>query len=296
MKTTTMTSTATSLCTLVLLPWLATVGFAASDVTIDDTLVYPESITALADGTVIAGSANKPIIYRAGPGQTLAKAWIQLTGQGNVTTLGVLADTKAKTLWVCQSEQQEGTPAPPRRTILRTFDLKTGKDKQSYPLPGATNTCNDIAIAADGTAYISDTANGQILRLKRGGGLELWLQDPSLAGIDGLTFVKGALYVNSVTQSTILRVPMNKDGSAGTPVLIALSQPVGRPDGMREQAGRLFVAENGSGKVSELKLEGDKATVVVIKEGFITPTAVQPVGKILWVGEAKFAYRRDPKL
>jgi hypothetical protein len=271
-------------------------AFAASDVTVNDTEVYPESITAMADGTVILGSYYKPIIYKAGPGQTTAEPWIHLSGQGSEATLGVLADPKTKTLWACQAEQEPGTPPPlPRHTMLRTFDLKTGKDKASYPLPGATNLCNDITIAADGTAYISDTINGQILRLKPGGALMLWLKDPALAGIDGLTFVKGALYVDSVAQSTILRVPMNADGSAGTPVLIALSQPVVRPDGLRAQAGRLFVAENGAGRVSELKLDGDKARVVVIKDGYVTPTAVQPVGDVLWVGDAKLAFI-DPKL
>jgi hypothetical protein len=65
---------------------------------------------------------------------------------------------------------------------------------------------------------------------------------------------------------------------------------------MRALGDRLFVAENGAGRVSEVKLHGDRATVVMIKDGYITPTAVQPVGDVLWVGEAKFAFMRDPKL
>ena len=276
---------------------LAHAAQAASNVVIDDTRVFPESMTALADGSVIFGSAAKPIIYRAASGSAKAEPWIHLTGSGTVSSLGVLADAKSNTLWVCQVEQAPGAPLPPRRTILRTFNLKTGADKASYPLPGDANLCNDIAIAADGAAFISDTTNGQIFRLKPGGSaLELWLKDPALAGVDGLTFVKGALYVNSLTQSTILRAPMNPDGSASKPVLITLSQPVTRPDGMRAQGERLFVAENGAGKVSELSLHGDQATVTVIKDGFNTPTAVQPVGKVLWVGEAKFPFMRDPKL
>jgi hypothetical protein len=54
-----------------------------------------------------------------------------------------------------------------------------------------------------------------------------------------------------------------------------LSQPVVRPDGIRAQGDRLFVAENGAGRVSEVKLHGHQATMVVIKDGYVTPTAVQ---------------------
>ena len=267
---------------------------AASDVTVDDTQVYPESISVTADGAVILGSANKPVIYRSAPGATKAEPWIHL--KDGVTTLGILADSKSNTLYACQIEPVPGTP-PGRKSTLLTFDLKSGAPKNSYPLAGDTNLCNDVVVGAGGVAYISDTTNGEILRLKPGGALEVWAKDPALAGIDGVTIVKGVVYANSVTQSTILRVPTNADGSAGKPTLIALSQPVTRPDGMRALGGRLFVAENGAGKVSELKLEaGDKATVVVIKDGFNTPTAVEPVGDTLWVGEAKFPFLRDPKL
>jgi sugar lactone lactonase YvrE len=272
-------------------------ALAASDVSVNDTDVYPESITATADGTVIVGSHNKPIIYRARHGETAAQPWIHLIGEATVTTFGVLADSKSKTLWVCESHQKNtSTTASPRHSVLRTFDLETGEAKESWPLPGDTNLCNDIAIAADGTAYISDTTNGQILRLRRRGQLEVWLKDSSLAGIDGLTFVGPMLYVDSVTQSTLLRVAIKKDGSPEAPVTIALSQPLSRPDGLRAQAGRLFVAENGASRVSELQLHGDAATVAIIKAGYVTPTAVQPVGTVLWVGDAKFAYLRDPKL
>ncbi len=275
---------------------LAAPVFGAVEVTIDDVDAYPESITVVADGALILGSANKPVIYKAAPGSATAEPWIHLTGDGIVTTLGVLADSKTNTLWACQIEQDPGSTPSARHSMLRSFELWTGKDKASYSLPGETNLCNDITIASDGTVYISDTVNGAILALKKGGALTLWLKDAQLAGVDGLTVFHGALYVNSVTQSTVLRVPFNSDGSAGVPVNIALSQPLGRPDGMRAESGRLFVAENAAGRVSELKLDGDKATIVVLKEGYSTPTAVQPMGDVLWVGESKLAYKVDPKL
>jgi hypothetical protein len=279
-----------------------------SEVAVDDTLVYPESISALQDGTLILGSSSKPVIYRAGRADTKAEAWIHLTGGDNLTTLGVLADPRSKTLWACVIQPANGPPSAPaprsqqpppsqRVSALRAFDLSSGAPKSSYPLPGANNVCNDIAIARDGTLYISDTPNGRVLRWKPGSdALQIWAEDPLLKGIDGLTFLGPALYVNTVTTNHLYRIPIGADGKAAAPVDIALSQPLTGPDGMRSARGRLFVAENRAGRVSELTLKADEATVTVIKDGYMTPTAVSPIGDTLWVGEAKFAYRNDPKL
>ncbi len=44
---------------------------------------------------------------------------------------------------------------------------------------------------------------------------------------------------------------------------------------MRASKGKLLVAENGSGRISAIAVNGDKATVTVIKEGLKTPTAVE---------------------
>jgi hypothetical protein len=54
---------------------------------------------------------------------------------------------------------------------------------------------------------------------------------------------------------------------------------------MRAAHGKLFVAENGSGKVDALTITGDTAHVRVLKDGLKTPTAVEPVGDTLWIAE-----------
>ena len=78
---------------------------------------------------------------------------------------------------------------------------------------------------------------------------------------------------------------MDAAGKAGQPVEIQLDQPVRRPDGMRAANGKLLVAENGSGKISVITVNGDKASVKVIREGLKTPTAVEPAGEAIWVAE-----------
>ncbi len=44
----------------------------------------------------------KGIVFRATPGSPKAEAWIKPTEQnGILTILGVLADERSKTLWIC---------------------------------------------------------------------------------------------------------------------------------------------------------------------------------------------------
>lgn len=268
---------------------------AESDVIVNDVAVYPESITALTDGTVIVGSEGPPFIYRARPGTHVADRWIKLSDDV-VTTRGLLADAKTRTLWVCELMPPESDPGPQRHSFLRSYDLISGKAKKSYALPGPTNFCNDIAVSPKGTVYVSDTYNGAILKLSKGKILDVWLTDPLLVGVDGITFVDHTLYVSNILTGHVYRVPDAPNGLAGQLAAVTLSRPLGRPDGMRAQGRRLFVTEKETGTISELKLHGDHATVVVLKEGFVTPTAIEPVGKTLWVGESKLRFLTDPQL
>jgi hypothetical protein len=64
-----------------------------------------------------------------------------------------------------------------------------------------------------------------------------------------------------------------------------MDQPVLGPDGMRAANGKLYVAENGSGVISAMTVNGDRATVTVLKDGLKTPTGIEPVGDTLWFTE-----------
>ncbi len=280
---------------------------APSEVTVNAARAFPESITSTASGEVIFGSLAQPTIFRAPPGSGTAEPWIRLKDGGHDTSLGVLADTASNTLWVCVRMPNAPAPAAaggagrqglaPSHSVLRAFNLRTGRVRASYRLPGVTSLCNDISIAPDRSVFVSDTTNGRVLRLDRHAGkLDIWLHDPRLVGIDGLTFLGPALYVNNVQTGHIYRLPIGSDGKAGAPVDIALSQPLQGPDGMRAAKGKIYVAENRAGRISALTIDGDQATVQVIKDGYQMPTAVSPVGGVLWVGESKLNYLFDAKL
>ena len=182
-------------------------------------------------------------------------------------------------MWTCQLTPVPGTPAQ-RHTALRGFDIATGAQKLRWDLPGDNSVCNDFAIGPDKALYITDTGNAKIYKLPAGASTaDLFLEHrAALAGIDGITFLNGTLYVNNVLTNKVYRVPVDAAGKAAPAVEIVLDQPMKGPDGMRAANGKLLVAENGAGKISAITVNGDKGVVTVLKEGLTTPTAVEPAG------------------
>jgi glucose/arabinose dehydrogenase len=250
-------------------------------ISINDNGVESENLTSSLDGTVYFGSMAKGTIYRAPPGTSRAEPWILGSAASLTRVLGVLADDKANTLWVCQNATDGRNGAPVvGQTALRAFNLKTGVAKGSYPFPPRSGVCNDIAIAADGGAYVSESFGGRIHRLKPGAtALEVWASDSALAVIDGLSFLAdGSLYANNFTTGKLFRVPVNADGSAGPVQPIETSIPLGRPDGLRTVGPRTLIQAEGQGRVTELTINGNRADVRVLQDGLTAATGVTLVG------------------
>ena len=266
-----------------------------TEITLPGTRIFPESITSISDGTLIVGSLGHGNVSRITPGTAMVEEWIKPGTGGLNQVLGVYADEKGKTLWVCSNNLENKGEA----TAAMAFDLKTGAPKGTYPLPGDGTLCNDIAAASDGTTYFTDTRQGSVLMLKPGGkSLEIAAKDPLLAGADGLAFgEKTILYVNSVSAGKLLRLDLGPDGKAKSVVELKLSRPVDRPDGMRAIGkNRLLLAEN-SGKMSIVTFEGEglhNAVITTIKEGLESTPGVTATRGMAWIVEGKLNYRNDP--
>ena len=271
-------------------------GGGAQDIPINDTGVYPESLDVGADGTLYLGSW-KGVIYRALPRQS-ATAWVRPdTSNGLLTILGVAVDVKRNQLWACSVPAPNRDPPAPGISTLLSFDLDTGRLKLSLPLPPPASVCNDIAVAADDTAYVSDTPNGRIFAVRpKVNKLELFAQEEELKGIDGITFsASGQLYINLVTQGTLFRVGMGKDGKFAGLTAITPSRALDGPDGFRLIGkNRFLIAENKGGTIDEVIINGDEATVRTLREGLMTPTSAVFYKGTVYGVERKFQYVRDP--
>lgn len=268
-----------------------------TEITLPGTRIFPESITSTADGTLIVASLGHGNVSRIAPGTATVVEWIKPGTNGLNQVLGIFADERGKTLWVCSNNLDKNSG---EAAAVKAFDLKSGAPKGSYPLPGTNPLCNDIAVGADGTAYVSDTNQASVVMLKPGGAaLEIAAKDPLLAGADGLAFgEKTILYVNSVTTGKLLRVDVGPDGKGKGVVELEISRKLDRPDGMRTIGNnRLLLAEN-SGRMDIVTFSGPglhNATITTIKNGLESTPAVTATRGMAWIVEGKLDYREDPK-
>jgi hypothetical protein len=279
--------------TAVALAALTMPALAASDVMLTAPMAFPESLTSTPNGTVYIGSMNLGGVYRAKKGEKEATAWISKDAGSFGRVLGVLADAPSDTLYVCDDNGDRAT--------LKTFSLKSAGLKKSYDFPGG-GFCNDIALKGK-DAYVTDTKGGRVLKLAAGSDtLTVWyVNDKSDPSLDGLVWQGDTLYTNTYNGNHVIAVPMKADGSAGQGTNLTTSMDIFQPDGMRLSAdGKILMVEgrgkDGNGRLDEVTVSGDTATIRVIKDHYMLPTAVTTVGSTAYVLEAKLNYQRDPAL
>jgi sugar lactone lactonase YvrE len=269
---------------------------------------FPESLTSTSDGTLYAGSFNLGGVIKAAPGGK-AEPFIKPGDGGSRSVLGVLADEKSGTLYVCSNDLSamgvEG-PGDSKGALLKTFDLKTGAAKGSFPLKDAKSLCNDIAVGSDGTAYVTDSFAPYVYSLKPGASaLEVWATDPLLApakdgvGLDGIAVGSdGHLYVTTYIPAKLFRIEV-KDGKAGSVTELKPSRALDHADAMRAH-GEGFLLIEGAGRLDRVTVKGDAAEIDVIKDGFAEPVSVTQIGDTGWVAEGKLSYligdnkKKDP--
>jgi streptogramin lyase len=266
--------------------------------------VFPENITSTHDGTLYVGSLGSGGIIRIKPGATKGEMWIKPGAFGSRSILGVLADERSNTLWACSNDMSAlGVVIASTETgsMLKGFDLQTGQGKVSAKLPGDHTLCNDIAIGADGSAFVTNSAAPQILRLPPGGHqLEVWANDSALAppaggvGLDGIAFgTGGSLYVDTYTPGRLFRVDV-VDGKAGKVTKLEPSRPLTLSDAIRPLRGNEFLIIEGAGRLDRMRVEGDRAVIETLQDGYAVPTGVAVVGHTAWVSEGQLSYVLDP--
>lgn len=282
----------------------------AADVTVPGKADFPESLSGTPDGALYFGSFAGGRIFRSAPGAAEAQEWIKQGTNGMSSVLGVLADPKSNTLYVCSDDVRWGgivVPGGDEVTALKTFDLTTGTPRASLPLPasklfGQTALCNDIAVGADGSAYITDSLSGYILRLKPGSNaFEVWAHDPRWdekgPQLDGIAIMGGNIYTNLFEGDGLYRIAMNADGGAGAVTKLKTSHSLYHSDGLRAYGDKLLMVEGETkGTLDLITLSGDNAEVATVKGGFQAPVSLWQNGGTIYVLDVPLKYMFDPSL
>lgn len=131
---------------------------------------------------------------------------------------------------------------------------------------------NGIAQDRHRSLYVSDSFAGKIYKVDPSGGKTEWASDPKLTtagsppfGANGVAFDRNErfLYVANTGDSTILRIPVNADGTAGTVEVFAAGATAADPallrgaDGIAfDVRGQLWVCANQANEIQVLSPEG----------------------------------------
>lgn len=272
-------------------------AFVPNDIAIAGSRVFPESITSDAAGNLYNASIGGTI-YRTPAGSNTAEPWIAPNAANGLTSLfGLMADDAKGLLWACNNPNMFAGETG--QSSLLAFDLATARLSGRYDFPGGPAACNDIAVAADGTVWLSETSGGRIFVLRPNANeLALFAAGEELVGIDGIAFAEdGTLYINNVRSGLVQRVERKADGSYAGLTDLTLPVQLGGPDGLRPLGGNRFIQGEGqSGRVAILEVRGDSVALRPLAEGLNGPVGVTVSGNTAYVVEGKIGYLIDPAL
>jgi len=237
----------------------------------------PEDIAAGADG-IYASIWSAEQIWRVGfDGRSSPYAQLPSGRPGMSATVGLHLEPSGELFVVYRS----GTPEVPSGV----YRVPTGGgNARLYAWTDQAGWPNDLVLDRAGNVYMTDSVGGAVFQAGPAGGeMERWMQHPLLAsdlgacppahyasalGANGIVLTSaGDLLVANSTKATVVRVPVNADGSAGTPQLYAgpdCSRLKGA-DGMAlDAAGNLYVASNSIHRIVRIAPGGE---VTVLESG-----------------------------
>lgn len=134
------------------------------------------------------------------------------SGPTMLASAGMKVDDAARRLWVCGSDDAENSQ-------VYVFDLDDAALIETFELGALVDTasCNDLALDAEGVAYVTDPPSSAIHRLAIGGDAAVWATDPAFApevmdlGLNGIAVTPDgtAVIVTKFIAKQLLRVAMD---------------------------------------------------------------------------------------
>ena len=162
-------------------------------------------------------------------------------------------------------------------TVLVEADRKTGNILKRHTLDGIA-FLNDVAIAADGNIYVTDTRNSEVYRLDTEGNFSLWLKDAALDNPNGILVLDNTMYIASwggtEEGGAVSKVDLT------TKEITPITKKIGNLDGIRPyDENHLIISDWRSGKIHTVNLT-DGSTKEILEVGV-------SVGDIAYLADKK---------
>ncbi len=225
-----------------------------------------EGIATAPNGDVFTSDQETFNVYRITPeGEVTLFAHLFDQDNPDAAYAGALGLTFGPdgALWLNMTDWTETSRHGVYRVAMDgSFELAVPLDVNQTPAP------NGLVFDDRGNLFITDCFMGSIWKVARGERVAtLWLQHELLQpltafGANGIAYKQGALYVANSDQGTVLRIPIDRHGAPGEPVVFAsgMVDPDGNtlaPDGITLGPGNdLYLTLAYAGQLVRLAEDG----------------------------------------
>jgi len=234
-------------------------------------------------GTFYLSSLRKRTIVAIDPAG-VARRFIPERYGGILGVTGLKVDSARGVLWAASHASRSIEGRDPGRDVdgVFAFALADGSVRRRAVFPAREqHLANDLAIAGDGTAYLTDSASGGVYRVPVDRDeLELVIPAGTFAYPNGIALAGDArLYVADAFGIAVVALDTRAVTRMTAPPGVAL----GGIDGMVLQGDRIFAVQNsiGQSRIVAISIDGDRATGVTVLEN--APDALElPTTTCLW--------------
>ncbi|HWG27455.1 hypothetical protein [Actinospica sp.] len=179
-----------------------------------------------------------------------------------------------------------------------------GTPRQVVAIPGA-GWLNGLAYNPEQHAlYATDSSLGLVWKISLADDTaSIWAQGTQLQpttasgkGANGLKVQDGAVWVSNTTLGTLLRIPIERDGTAGT-TSVAAQGITGIDDFAFAPDGEVVAAQNAASEASIVNVQTGAHTIVLTAaDGLSNPTSVAIRGNTVYIASGAYFTRTDPNL
>jgi sugar lactone lactonase YvrE len=253
----------------------------------------------MANGRLLTGSLSEGSVYEIHPD---GRVTAHVEDAELISSVGIEADEPRDRLLVANADRSVFESGGTGVATLGVYNLTTGERIAMVDLAAvadagadAQHFANDVVVADDGSAYVTDTRFGAIYQVTVDYEASLLHRfDDAGAGPNGIVHHPGG-YLLVARGATLWKVPLDDPASASE---VTLPEEVPGQDGMVWSAGRLAIVSNASNRVVALTSEDDWATATVAGVAPYEPqaTTAAVVGDDIYVVHPHFADEDPPSI
>lgn len=166
-----------------------------------------------------------------------------------------------------------------------------------------TSFANGLALDEEhGVLYAADSVLGTVWRISLDdGSVTPWatgsaLEPSGFAGANGIKVHRDAVWVSNLDRGTLLRVPVDEDGSAGAIETRASGLPGIDDFAFTGRGDTVLAALHTSSEVALVRPDGSHSIVLEPEDGLSNPTSVAVRRHQVYVPSAAYTTMRDPNL